>query len=205
MTSVSDILARRRPLEKRVRLLLDGTANAELEDLRRQIKVTKTREAVNSPGLATKVPELERRLTELALQAEEASAEFTFQAISRAALEELKRKHPPTAGQWERYREQVRANMFVQAPDFDWSGLAPALLAACATQPTMTVDEAARLWDELSDGEAAQLFEAAWSVNEQTSSRPFSGTDTAMTPNSGPDSTTPQSEESPSLSLAEGS
>lgn len=203
--NVADILAKRRPLERRVRLLLDGSVNAELEDLRREIRQQKTREVLNPQGLATTVPELERRLNELTLKADEAAAIFTFRAIARVQLEELKRTYPPTEDQWERYREQVKANIFSQAPEFDWTELAPALISACCVDPAMNAQDAANLWDQLSDGEAAELFAAAWSVNAQTTSRPFYGTGTVTTPTSGPDSTTAQNGESPSPFSVDGS
>ena len=203
--TVADILARRRPLEKRVRLLLDGSLAAQMDETRREIRQAKARESLSGGGLASTLPELERQLAELALAADDSSAAFTFRAIPRARLEDLKRRHPPSAEQWEKFREEQKGNIFAQAPQFDWVGLAPDLIAASCSEPAMTVEEARRLWDELSDGEAAQLFEAAWSVNEQATARPFSGTGTDTTPTSGPSSTTPQREESPSLSLADGS
>lgn len=205
MTAVSDLLARRKPVQQKVRLLLDGSLAVQIDDLRREIRQTKAADVRRGSPLDTAVPELERRLEELVSQADAEAAEFTFQAVGRAKLEELKRLYPPTDEQWERFREQVKGNLFAQAPEFDWAGLAPALIASCCVEPEMTEADAARLWDELSDGEAAQLFQAAWAVNETSSPRPFFGTATDTTPSSGPDSTTPRNGGSPSLSLAEGS
>lgn len=193
-----------------MRLLLDGELDTRLDQLRTQIRRAKARELADPQGLATQVPLLETDLGRLTVEADEATTEFTFQAISRTALEDLKRNHPPSEEQWLRYKESVNDLPVLVAlqqnpPEFDWLTMAPALLAACAVDPKMTRDEAQVLWDELSDAEAAQLFNAAWGVNAQAATRPFSGTDTAMTPSFGPSSTTPESEASPSLSLAEGS
>lgn len=210
LSEIGSILARRKPRRATVRLLLDGELSQRIERLRSDIVRAKRREVVNPQGLASPAAQLEAELAELMVQADEAATEFVFQAISRAALEELKRAHPPSEEQWARYRESVEdlpVIVAIQAkpPPYDWMGMAPALLAACAVSPKMNVDEAQLLWDQLSDGEAAQLFDAAWEVNQTAATRPFSGTDTVTTPNFGPDSTTPQSEGFPSLSLAEGS
>lgn len=205
MSTVADILAKRRPLEKRVRLLLDGAANAELEDLRREIQSTKARETVNHPGLDSKVPELERRLVDRTLQAEEAAAVFTFRAIPRPAFEDITTRHPPSEEQWALYRDTVRINFVANAPDCDYDAAAPELIAASCAEPQLTVAEAAELWSGLSVGEARTLFNAAWSVNQQATSRPFYGTGTDTTLTSGPDSTMSQNGESPSPSSVEGS
>jgi hypothetical protein len=122
--------------------------------------------------------ELEARLAEVTSQVEEATSEFEFQAISRSELDSLKAAFPPSEDQWERYRTQVRANPLLQAPDFDPEAVAPALLAACCVDPALSESDAQLLWDSLSDGEAATLFEAAWSVNVEASTRPLSLTDT---------------------------
>jgi hypothetical protein len=155
--------------------------------------------------LASPIPQLQQRLAELTIKADEAATVFTFQALGRRAFEDLKLAYPPTEEQWERYRERVTAAYWVPAPEFEEVTFAPALIAACCIDPKMTLAEAQQLWDELSDGEAAILYAKALEVNEEASSRPFSGTGTDTTRNSGPDSTTPQNGEYPSLSSAAGS
>ena len=210
MSDIASILGKRKPRREPVRLLLDGELSERIARQREKVKQAKRREAASPQGLGSPVSRLEQELADLQVAADESVTEFTFQAIPRTELEELKRNHPPTQEQWERYRESVRdvpviVGLQLQPPEFDWVSLAPALLAACATEPKMTRSEAQTLWDTLSDAEAAQLFNAAWGVNQQAATRPFSGTDTVTTPNFGPDSTTPQNGESPSLSLAEGS
>ena len=205
MSTVQELLARRKPARQTVRLLLDGTLSSQVDEVRRQLKLAKAADIADPQGLASRAAPLEVKLNELQIEAEEASTAFTFQALGRARFEEVKRLHPPTEDQWERYRERVKAAWWVTAPEFHELTFAPALIAACCVEPAMTIEDAQALWDELSDGEAAALYTAALAVNEEVTNRPFSGTDTDTTPNTGPDSTTPQSGESPSLSLAEGS
>lgn len=202
---VKQLLAKRKPSRQTVRLLLDGTLADQIEAARHQLKVAKAADQVDPRGLASRAAPLEVRLAELRLEAEEASTAFTFEALGRVRFQELKREYPPTEEQWERYRERVKAAWWAPAPEFEELTFAPALIATCCVDPAMTIEDAQALWDELSDGEAAALYAAALAVNEEVTSRPFSGTDTVTTPSSGPDSTTQQNGESPFLSLAEGS
>jgi hypothetical protein len=174
MSTVADILAARKPKRRRVRLLLDGVLSSELERTRREVALSSTLDKSDQN-------DLDARLTELTSQADEASKEFEFQAISRAELERLKSEFPPSEDQWDRYKTQVRANPLLSAPDFDPEALAPVLMAACCVDPVMTRAEAEQVWDSLSDGEAAVLFEAAWSVNQEATTRPLALTVTDVT------------------------
>lgn len=122
---------------------------------------------------------------------------FMFQAISRSELDLLKAKFPPTEDQWTRYRESARTNPFLSPPEFDPIGLAPVLLAATAIDPVMTVDEAQHLWDTVSDGEAARLFEGALAVCAEAPLAPLPPPGTGSTDDTGTPSTTPPNTESP--------
>lgn len=210
MSDIASIVARRKPRRDSVRLLLDGELEGRIGQQRDKIKRAQIQEKVNGSSLASPTAQLEAELSQLMVEADEASTEFVFQAIPRADYAELERRFPATEEEWEKYRETVKdlpilLAMQVSIPDVDLVGMGPALLAACAVNPKMTADEAQLLWDTLSDAEAAALFNTAYGVNKKAANRPFSGTDTATTPNFGPELTTPLTEESPSLSLAEGS
>lgn len=194
--TVSDILARRRPAEETVRLLLDGDLRRSVDELRRRVREAKRREILEGAGLGSELPGLERALAEAEAAADSESETFVFRAVGRRRLEELKAECPPSADQLDRWREQAKQNPFLNPPEFDPERLAPLLIAASAADPAMTVEEARRLWDELSDGEAAALFEGAWRVNEEASTRPTFGTGTESTASTVPVSDTPPSTES---------
>lgn len=122
---------------------------------------------------------------------------FTFRALSRSELDGLKAKFPASDEQWDRFQRTVRLNPFAQAPEYDPMAFAPDLLAACAVDPPLTSTEAALLWDTLSDGEAARLYEAALAVCMEAPLAPLSGAGTGGTPTSGVPSTTSVNGESP--------
>lgn len=204
--SVSEILAARRPPERKLRLVLDGGLAARVADLEARVRQARLEDALTGGGLSDRAPAIERELTEARAMLDESAAEFTFQAIGRVRLAEITSRFPPTQAQWDRHRQEAAINPFTSAPpDYDYESLAPEVIAASCVDPAMTVEEARRLWDELSDGQAAALFEAAWAVNNEVSNRPTSGTDTDTTPSFGPESTTPPNGGSPSASSRAGS
>lgn len=208
---VADFLGRYKPAERTVRILLDGSLASELDRARRNVKTQETKEKRNPQGLATSVPALEEKVAELEAQAEEATVDVTLQAIPGVQFDQLKLAHPPTEEQWEYYREQAKASpMFARPPEFDPEGLAPKLIglsivAVDGDPVEWSEADGKELWETLHDGARADLLEAAWQVNGQRGNRPFSGTGSDATPNSGPESNTQSSGESPSPPSAEGS
>lgn len=203
MTSAAEILAGRKPATTTVRLLLDGDLQEEIRVLKERLKVARKRDIADGEGLGSEAPQIEQQLREAEARADEIATEFHFRAVPRSRLAELKEAHPPTEAQWERYREQAKANPFIMPPEFDPVTLAPELISASAFDPSFTVAEATELWDGLSEPDAEILFDAAWRVNQTASPRPTYGTGTDTTPSSGPASTTPPSGGSPSPSLAD--
>ena len=81
---------------------------------------------------------------------------FSFRALGRRRYDQLRRQHPPTDGQ----RDQLDARIGVAAR-WNTDTFPPALVAACATSPEMTEDEAGDLLDHLPHAEAQALFETA--------------------------------------------
>lgn len=150
--------------------------------------------------LAERRPRERRVALRWSTEAGEKVVEFCFRALSRAELDTLKAKFPPTEGQWARYRETARLNPFASPPEFDPLAMAPVLLAATATEPAMNVEEAARLWDSLSDGEAARLYETALTVCMEAPVAPLAPPGSATEPTHvfGVPSITPPNTESPS-------
>jgi hypothetical protein len=177
---VSEILAGRKPRTKSIRLILDGTAGDELERARTELANAKRldKEAEGSETLSTAslVPDAERRYKEIEAGILEGAVVFTFKAVGRKALETIRNEHPPTEEQWDIYRERSKANPLVQPPTFDPDGIAPQLIEAALVEPELDLEEATQLWDELSDGEAAQIYDAAWEVSMEAASIPLSAT-----------------------------
>lgn len=86
-------------------------------------------------------------------------AEFRFRALSARAYSDLLAAHPPREG------VQETANA---------ATLPGALVAASCVDPVMTAEEYAELAEVISHAQAEALFDAAWTVNTQQVSVPFS-------------------------------
>lgn len=205
-----DLLARYKPAETTVEILLDGTLAETIEQVEAAIDVAR-RHDTRTGGLKSDVPRLEQELQSVLTEADAATVRITMKAVPGAVFDELKANHPPTEQQWQSYREQTRAMpLFTAAPEFDPETLAPELIAASVAavdgEPVeWTPEEGHELWSTLHDGARADLLTAAFNVNGRRSARPLSATGTDTTSSTGPDSTTPPTTESPFLSLAEGS
>lgn len=94
--------------------------------------------------------------TEAALAAaqdafDDAAIVLTFQALPRTVFEELKLAHPPTEAQAE------------DGQPFNVETFGPELISA-ASLDGLTVDHARTFLTEWAEGEATQLFHAAWDL-----------------------------------------
>ncbi|MFB7592309.1 hypothetical protein [Streptomyces sp. NPDC056169] len=80
---------------------------------------------------------------------------LTFQALPRTLFEELKLAHPPTEAQAE------------DGHPFNVETLGPELIST-ASLDGLTVDDARTFLTEWAEGEATQLFHAAWDIQDTT-------------------------------------
>lgn len=90
---------------------------------------------------------------------------ITFTAISSHDLDKLQSKYPPTSEQR------------VRGLQFNPETFAPALVAACAKDPEMTLEDAKEIWtsDAWSTGELNFLFDTCSQLCMEGLDVPFSG------------------------------
>ncbi len=88
----------------------------------------------------------------------DAEVEFTFRALGAQAWSDLVAAHPGKA----------------DGDAWDPDTLAPALVAASAVDPVMTQDDVDELFEALNMGQRQALMDAAWQVNGEATSVPFS-------------------------------
>ena len=145
------LAGRTRPARTAV-IYMDGAAASEAQQLREQYaaKVEQIAGGQTLADGATGLPELQAAIADADERAEATAVTFKFEALSRLALDELINAHPPEDG---------RGN-------FDIETFPPALIAASCVEPELTEEDVLHLWGELSDGETAALWNAAWSVQE---------------------------------------
>lgn len=178
------------------RLVQDGALLSEIEETRHLLHLARKAEARNPQGLASEVPRLERQLSELAERAATEAALFVCQAIPADDFDEIKRQHPPTPPDLERWREQAKVNPFAPMPEWNYRTMGPDLLEACLVEPEWSRAEIEEWWREASEGERNQIFNLAIELQVQGADVPFFDAATATTNGGGEPSSTPANEAS---------
>lgn len=121
-------------------------------------------------GAAEEAAEARAKADEATAAAEAATVEFVFQALGRTELEDLMAEHKPTRAQQDALRATLKEQGLPPTERLAYNSetFPPALLAAAAVSPTMTLEEAGQLWNhpDVSRGEAGALLGAAFQVND---------------------------------------
>ena len=132
--------------------------------------------------------ELTDRLNAADEAADAASVTFKFRAMPRAKVEDLVRSCPPSKEELDRWQQQARAQPLVAKapPQFDWYEFAPRLIAMSMIEPEASESEVLDMWNDdsanaWSDAIWEVLWQTAWSVNQQISTRPTFGNDSKQT------------------------
>lgn len=139
-----------RPQREFVSLCARADLPAEIDRL-----VERWQEAQRA-GREDEVQALSGQLLKLHAEAAASRVRFTFQALGRAAYEELRRAHPAT-------RPQLRL-----VPDLAYNPdtFAPALFAATCVEPTgMSMQDWTRICVGWTDGQVMALFRACQAVH----------------------------------------
>ncbi|MFR0351785.1 hypothetical protein [Streptomyces sediminimaris] len=157
MPDITEILKKARPREHTVRICLAGDVAAEVDRLEKQLAaVSEWRPASiadQHPGV-----EIAEQIAAAREKMRAAEAEFTFRALGAKAWSDLVAQHP---GKTE---DQA----------YDAETLAPALVSASAVDPVMTPEQVDELFEHLNNGQREELIGAAWVVNGEATSVPFS-------------------------------
>lgn len=157
MPDIAEILTKARPREHSVTLCLAGDVAAEVDRLEAELRAV----GQWQPGsIADEDPrrELAERIQAAREKMRDAEVTFTFRALGARAWSDLVAQHPS------------------QNKDEAWDAetLAPALVAASAIDPVMTREQVDELFEALNQAQRDELVGAAWSVNGEATSVPFS-------------------------------
>lgn len=164
-----------KPRQATVRIVFDDTLRQQADDARKALAAQRRVESQDGQGLSSKIPELEEALTAADAAADEAAVSFVFQAIPRHQLAALVAECPPSADELDDWREQANRSILAGgAPNWSTKTFPPRLIAASLVEPETTQSEVLKLWDEGGWSEAIwnRLWDAAWSVNQEASTRP---------------------------------
>ncbi|MFG3050320.1 hypothetical protein ACGFZP_05100 [Kitasatospora sp. NPDC048239] len=151
------ILARVRPRTETVTLYLDGEAAGRISQLESRFAALADwqPESLAEPdprrAIAEEIVELQDRIRDSA-------TDFTLRALPPEAWSDILALHPGRHAQ-ELYNPLT---------------LPPALVPACLAEPAMSPEEYEQLTEGLNQGQRDQLELAAWQVNNEATSIPFS-------------------------------
>lgn len=168
MTDVRALIASARRRESNFRLCLSGdlvaehqALEAELDALMKQGGWTAAADDDENPTvvIAEKIRDVEARMAEH-------TVDLRLRALKRVEWEELLEAHPAREGRDE---------------PWNLSALLPALLAACLCDPEMTVAQVDDLLDVINEGQRQALGAAAFEVNQEATTVPFSERASAVT------------------------
>lgn len=197
MSDIESIIARVKPTEKSVPLCLDGPLAAEYERLEVLLREAGPATSLGDESSAEAIAERMAALHEELLQAR---VWFRFRAQPKREWRALKGRLPvKQAGQNDD-----------EAAD-EYHAWVCELVAATCYEPVMTAEQAHRLCEGseqsegLTDGQWAALINAAWQVNTDNPTVPFSAAASAVTRRSAGKSRRPEPSASPAPSSSAGS
>lgn len=155
--SIDDLIGEFKAPVRSVTICVNGELQAEHDQLNDQLTQlrdpSRGKMSDGTPGL-----ELARRIREIEDEMRRFDRTFKFKGLSRHVLTAIQKRFP-----------SEEANMA-----WDVTAGGPALLAAAAVEPTMTEEQAKRLLDVISEGQADKLVGAAWIASRGSQSVPFS-------------------------------
>ena len=160
-TDARTLIAGARRRESTLPLCLAGDLAAEHEELEAELEAVMRPGAWTAGSLADTNPTiaLSERIVAVEAQMAEHTTTLRFRALKRSDWEALIAAHPGREGKEERW---------------NWSTFAPAIVSACLVDPVMTVAEVDELFDVVNEGQRDALFGAAFQVNQEATTVPFS-------------------------------
>jgi hypothetical protein len=163
MVDIDEVIASAKLPEKTLPLCLRGDLQAEWEDLERQLK--EAEDADDAPVLAGNAAarELAEQMEKLERSMREHEVVFRFRGLSSKKYSDLLVAHKAADDQQD------------EAVDgLNWDTYPTALIAACAIDPKMTLEQAERLNDAVTHRQWDDLFATALACNRNQVSIPFS-------------------------------
>lgn len=155
-----DHLRKKKPMERVVRVPLDGDAVDAFQEAQLALgraEMVKTADPLQAAKLAADTAELRAALDAARGSLEATMVSMRFRSIGRKRYDKLVTEHPAT--------DEQKA----EQPDAAWNldTFPPALLSASCIEPPMTVEEATELFETWNVAEFMEIWTAALAVNTQ--------------------------------------
>ena len=174
--TMADILAAKTPNSRTVDIILDSELAQEIQLKTLELGQLKN-QSKGKKSLAEGTRDLEKELDKLIVKAADTVATFTFRDIGRKPFDALLVAHQPTPAQKKAVADQGGGVL-----EYNQDTFPPALMAATAVDPEMTLEEAEETYHNWSSGDAEILFTTAILVCKERASLPLSliGTDPTL-------------------------
>lgn len=195
MLDIDEVIASAKLPERTLPLNLRGDLQAEWEGLERQLRAEQEKETSDDDDTLAgnpKARDLADRMEALAAQMRDHQVVFRFRALSKPAYSDLLAKYKAVEGETKN-----------EVDGLDWDVYPTALIAACAADPKMTVVQAERLSERLTDRQWDELFTTALACNRSEVSVPFSLSASAIRAATAPRSKQPEPGESPAAASSD--
>lgn len=192
MANIDDIIAGAKLPERTLPLCLRGDLQAEFEDAERQLRQAELAEgdALAAGGAAREIAE---RIEAVRREMAEHTTVFRLRGLGAEPYSDLLAEHRPTEAQ-QRDGHELNLDTFPAA-----------LVAACAVDPAMTVEQAKRLSQVITHRQWEDLFNTALACNRQAVDVPFSLSASAIRAATAPKSPRPEHGASPGAGSSDGS
>jgi len=155
--NIDDLIGRVKMPVRSVTICIDGDLQAEHDQLTEQLELVR-RENPAKMGDTAEGKQIAERIGELEAQMRESEQAFKFKGLNKNALNVLYKRYP------------AKDKNMVWDPETG----AAALLSAAAVEPEMDEEQAERLLDAVSQGQADKLVGCAWLAATGSNSVPLS-------------------------------
>ena len=188
--TMANIIKKKRGVMKKATIQIDGEVAVEILELRAQITIAEQFDRRHNED--DTAPKLQAKLDQLIEDSKDTEITFVFKALGRLVYDELV-SDPDNAPSDEQKKEGAQFN-----PDT----FPPALVAAAAVDPEISLEEAVEIFgdSEWNGAELQKLFFAALEVNTETGDIPLSKGGSGVTASSLLSSLMQQNAESPTPS-----
>ncbi|MFF2522231.1 hypothetical protein [Streptomyces liangshanensis] len=158
MADIAEILKRAKPREKSVFLCLAGDLIAEIDRLERDLSDQGSTWRPESLASSNPAEKIAKKIKAVREQMKRAETEFRFQALGYKMWSDMIAAYPSK-------NENER---------WDPETFPRALISACCVDPVMNGTQVAELFEVLNEAQRDELAQAAYDVNAEATSIPFS-------------------------------
>ncbi len=170
--NIADIMAKKKPVTKRVPIQMDGEIADQIEKMRQEHTAARDHDRVSNQS--DTAPAIQKKIDAMIKKAVKSIEVFTFRSIGRFAYDEMVGQHPPS-------KDQKK-----DGADFNTDTFPPHLVSASCIDPEIPIEDALEIFSDpdWNGAELRSLFFGALDVNRELGDIPLSRSESEGTLNS---------------------